>query len=81
MAQINAVYGNYRLQASSESEAISKLNNFANKLEIPTQVKDINDVFSLAIKALIRIRAEYVSRLKRAQKEGKQVKEKTFVNL
>ncbi len=71
MAQVT--YGKLRISYSSLEELAKKI---ANYLEIDTLPIDY-----AVVKAHIRVKAELVSREKRAGKEGKEVKVKSYTDI
>ena len=73
VATQQVIYGNLRVSYNSLEELISKVANYFGVPEAPADY--------LIVKALKRVKAEQDARIKRAEKQGKEVKEKTFTDL
>lgn len=67
-----AKYGKYEVSGADLTEIANKL---SSHLEIGEIARDESDVATLVLKAVVRTRAELVSRQKRAEAEGKGGKE------
>ncbi len=62
-----AKYGKYEVSGKDLVEVANKL---SNHMDIGNIVSDESGVATLVLKAVVRTKAEIVSRLKRAEKEG-----------
>ena len=71
-------YGNYKVSGKDLVEIANKL---SNHLGLGDVAKDEDDIGRLVLKAVVRIKAETEARRKRAEKEGKQVKERSYTTL
>lgn len=71
---MTARYGKYEVSGADLTEVANKL---SNHLGIGDVARDEGDVATLVLKAVVRTKAEIVSRQKRAEKEGKEGKEAT----
>ncbi len=66
-----AKYGKYEVNGTTLVEVANKLSEY---LQIGKIASDNDDVATLVLKAVVRTKAELVSREKRAEKEGKEGK-------
>ena len=66
-----AKYGKYEVEGKTLVEVANKLSNY---LELGNIADNDDDVATLVLKAVVRQKAEIVSREKRAEREGKEGK-------
>ncbi|RLF07096.1 MAG: hypothetical protein DRJ64_03650 [Thermoprotei archaeon] len=71
-------YGSYDVEGKNLVEIANKL---SNHLGLGDVAKNEQDIGRLVLKAVVRIKAETEARKKRAEKEGKQVKETKRITL
>jgi len=75
---ITVVYGKYKVSGANIVEVANKLSNHLGLGDIAHSEDDTN---KLVLKAIVRVKAETEARRKRAEKEGKEVREKAYTEL